>query len=89
MEKIFMEECKNTNCSKCEHFAAYYTKEVDRYVLSKFGWCYKKHEHIFKNNVCTNFAKRAVNNDKLNTEQCLDKILDELTEIRNILVAEK
>ena len=73
MEKIFMEECKNTNCSKCEHFAAYY----------------KKHEHIFKNNVCTNFTKRAVNNDKLNTEQCLDKILDELTEIRNILVAEK
>ena len=84
-------ERKNKACWNCGEYRAYYTKGLCHFNKLDCGLCRKKKETVDKHGECefwrSNYSIRTLREEVARKK--LDGILDEITEIRQILFEEK
>ena len=84
-----MENEKN-NCYRCKHFDRYYTNEITHFRQTKLGWCCKMRAEISVRDYCENYErKRYHRRYNLSLMHCLNDLLTENGEVRNIMDAEE
>jgi len=84
-------EDKRKECWCCENYSAYYTKRLCQFVNQNCGFCRAHNEiitdkHHTCNKWCFNGIRRRIRKDV--SLKALNKALDNLVEIRQILVDE-
>ncbi len=79
-------------CSRCKHFEAYYVKQYKRFEKINFGFCRCPGvcETVKGTEVCENFIlKKQSRMRKKLIKNCLNDLLNEISELRKVLDAEK
>lgn len=79
-------ENKKPECFECRDLIRYYTKGIKRFNKSRYGWCCKRQEHVDIHDNCENFNRcRKKGIILYSTKICINDLLTQITEIRNIL----
>lgn len=79
-------ENKSDKCYNCKYFDRYYTKGIKKFDRTEFGWCCKKIQTIKSDEACGSFIFKSKNKrSRILLELCLNDLLTQITEIRNVL----
>lgn len=82
-------ELKGERCFRCNNFDAYFTKGTKRFNRTKCGWCCAKRETVECYGSCEKFEIRSRRGHALRLiKPCLNDMLTELIEIRNLIEEE-
>ena len=77
-------------CRKCRYFDQYYTKEIRHFRQTGFGWCRRKKRAVGAEENCEAFSLRErARENNLMLKCCLNDLLTQMTEIREMLEAER
>ena len=82
-------EPNGERCFRCKNFDAYYIKGTKKFECTKYGWCRAKKVNTERIVSCEKYEAHIYRSHALHfIEPCLNDILIELTEIRNIIEEE-
>ena len=80
-------ERKNKACWNCQHYKAYYTKGFCHFDRKALGVCTEKRATVNKNELCKNWCPITYSYPRKKlTLRALDEILNELSQIKQILL---
>jgi len=79
-------ETSGKQCYNCKYLDRYYTKETKHYRSTQYGWCCKTCGNRNIHESCESYAsKPRQKRCNFAIKHCLNDILTELSEIRNLI----
>ena len=76
----------NNKCNRCKQFDRYYTRGVTRFDKTEIGRCYATGNDVSAQGSCAEFtAKTPVKRTRYAIELCLNKIMTDISAVRNMI----